>query len=128
MSNAKVGPMSDSISAFRIYFIADSDAAEKFVSDQPSPWHTHGLEPCKIARPNANAFKDAWSVMFWTESLGGFDSKADLEKDLLRALKDTRITYYVAEDVSELTAERERLEKIRIGLRKSAASTPSPPG
>jgi hypothetical protein len=107
------GPL---ISALRVYFMADSDAVEKFIAEPPSPWKTHGHERSKIAPRNASRFKDAWSVVFWAESLGEFASADDMQGALLHALKKFRITYYVVEDVSHLKAERERLEKIRTDL------------
>ena len=119
------GPL---VSAFRVYFVADSDAVERFIAEPPDPWQAYGDQVCKVAVPNANAFKEWLYISVWAEELGEHESKDDLENALLKEIKERGIAEYVVEDVSKFAAERERLEKIRIGLRKSVAPTPSPLG
>lgn len=105
-------------SIFRIYFVADSDAAEKFIYELPEPWQAHGIEPCKVARKKLESFEQAYSAVFCAEGLGDFDSKEELEADLLKKIREAKIAFCVVEDVSKLKSEKETSQKIRRGMIK----------
>lgn len=111
--------MTHSICALRVYFFADSEAEDDFVTSPPSPWRTNGHERCKIAFLNTRHFKDGWSAVFLAEDLGEHKSVDELQDALLGALKKAQITSCVVEDLLSLKADRDSLDKIKTGLEKS---------